>query len=65
MKFQSKLAIETIKDPYNFDFLGLQEDALEKESVENNVPDHNEKHIQSDEVNFRKSTERRERIGGF
>ena len=27
---QSKLANETLKDPYNFDFLGLQEDALEK-----------------------------------
>lgn len=25
---QSKLAAETLKDPYNFDFLGLQEDAL-------------------------------------
>jgi predicted nuclease of restriction endonuclease-like (RecB) superfamily len=27
---QSKLANETLKDPYNFDFLGLHEDALEK-----------------------------------
>lgn len=27
---QSKLANEALKDPYNFDFLGLQEDALEK-----------------------------------
>jgi len=27
---QSKLATETLKDPYNFDFLGLQDDALEK-----------------------------------
>lgn len=27
---QSKLANETLKDPYNFDFLGLQEDVLEK-----------------------------------
>ena len=27
---QSKLAEEVIKDPYNFDFLGLQDDALEK-----------------------------------
>jgi predicted nuclease of restriction endonuclease-like (RecB) superfamily len=27
---QSKRAIETLKDPYNFDFLGLQEEALEK-----------------------------------
>jgi predicted nuclease of restriction endonuclease-like (RecB) superfamily len=29
-KYQSKLANEALKDPYNFDFLGLQEDALEK-----------------------------------
>jgi predicted nuclease of restriction endonuclease-like (RecB) superfamily len=29
-EYQSKLANETLKDPYNFDFLGLQEDALEK-----------------------------------
>lgn len=29
-EIQSKLANETLKDPYNFDFLGLQEDALEK-----------------------------------
>ena len=28
---QSNLAQETIKDPYNFDFLGLEDDALEKE----------------------------------
>ncbi len=27
---QSKLAMETLKDPYNFDFLELQNDALEK-----------------------------------
>ncbi len=27
---QSKLATETLKDPYNFDFLGLQNDALER-----------------------------------
>lgn len=30
-KPQSDLAIETIKDPYHFDFLGLQEDAQERE----------------------------------
>ena len=28
---QSDLAKETIKDPYDFDFLGLEDDALEKE----------------------------------
>lgn len=28
---QSDLAQETIKDPYNFDFLGLEDDVLEKE----------------------------------
>jgi predicted nuclease of restriction endonuclease-like (RecB) superfamily len=27
---QSELASQTLKDPYNFDFLGLQDDALEK-----------------------------------
>jgi predicted nuclease of restriction endonuclease-like (RecB) superfamily len=27
---QSKLASQTLKDPYNFDFLGLENDALEK-----------------------------------
>jgi len=27
---QSELASQTLKDPYNFDFLGLQEDALER-----------------------------------
>jgi predicted nuclease of restriction endonuclease-like (RecB) superfamily len=31
---QSKLAIETLKNPYNFDFLGLENDALERE-IEN------------------------------
>ncbi|HCN36598.1 MAG TPA: DUF1016 domain-containing protein, partial [Bacteroidetes bacterium] len=31
---QSELAIETLKNPYNFDFLGLEDDALEKE-IEN------------------------------
>lgn len=30
-KPQSDLAIETIKDPYHFDFLGLQDDAQERE----------------------------------
>ncbi len=28
---QSQLAIETLKNPYNFDFLGLEDDALERE----------------------------------
>lgn len=28
---QSQLAIETLKNPYNLDFLGLEDDALEKE----------------------------------
>ena len=28
---QSKIASETLKDPYNFDFLGLHDDALERE----------------------------------
>ncbi len=27
---QSKLAVQALKDPYNFDFLGLQNDALER-----------------------------------
>jgi len=36
---QSKLAIETIKDPYHFDFLGLQEDALEK-AIEDELTKH-------------------------
>ena len=27
---QSSLALETIKDPYNFDFLGLEDDAQER-----------------------------------
>lgn len=37
---QSALAIETLKNPYNFDFLGLQNDALELEiekSMVNNI----------------------------
>jgi len=33
---QSKIASQTLKDPYNFDFLGLQEDALERE-IENEL----------------------------
>lgn len=33
---QSKIAVQTLKDPYNFDFLGLQEDALERE-IENEL----------------------------
>ena len=36
---QSKLANETLKDPYNFDFLGLQEDALEK-TIEDELTKH-------------------------
>jgi predicted nuclease of restriction endonuclease-like (RecB) superfamily len=36
---QSKLAIETLKDPYNFDFLGLLDDALEK-SIEDELTKH-------------------------
>ncbi|AWG22004.1 hypothetical protein FFWV33_10995 [Flavobacterium faecale] len=30
-EFESQLAIETLKNPYNFDFLGLENDALERE----------------------------------
>jgi predicted nuclease of restriction endonuclease-like (RecB) superfamily len=29
--YQSQLAVETLKNPYNFDFLGLEENALERE----------------------------------
>lgn len=36
---QSKLAVETLKDPYNFDFLGLHDDALEK-SIEDELVKH-------------------------
>lgn len=36
---QSLLATETLKNPYNFDFLGLQNDALEKE-MENAMINH-------------------------
>ncbi len=38
-KIQSQLAVETLKNPYNFDFLGLQDDALEKE-IENAMVQH-------------------------
>lgn len=38
-KIQSQLAAETLKNPYNFDFLGLQDDALEKE-IENAMVQH-------------------------
>ncbi|MFN8309240.1 MAG: PDDEXK nuclease domain-containing protein [Chitinophagales bacterium] len=31
-KIQSQLAVETLKNPCNFDFLGLQDDAFEKEN---------------------------------
>lgn len=34
--YQSKIAEQVFKDPYNFDFLGLQEDALERE-IENEL----------------------------
>lgn len=36
---QSQLAVETLKNPYNLDFLGLEEDALEKE-IENAMMQH-------------------------
>lgn len=36
---QSQLAIETLKNPYNFDFLGLEEDAQERE-IENAMIQH-------------------------
>ncbi len=36
---QSKLAKQRLKDPYNFDFLGLEEDALEK-AVEDELVKH-------------------------
>lgn len=38
-QIQSELAKETIRDPYNFDFLGLENDALEKE-IENGLVKH-------------------------
>lgn len=36
---QSDLAVETLKNPYNFDFLGLESDALERE-IENAMIEH-------------------------
>lgn len=36
---QSDLAAQTLKDPYNFDFLGLHNDALERE-IENELTKH-------------------------
>ncbi|GHV66043.1 hypothetical protein FACS1894199_08530 [Bacteroidia bacterium] len=36
---QSKLASQTLKDPYNFDFLGLENDALEK-AIEDELTKH-------------------------
>jgi predicted nuclease of restriction endonuclease-like (RecB) superfamily len=36
---QSALAQETLKNPYNFDFLGLEDDALERE-IENAMMEH-------------------------
>jgi predicted nuclease of restriction endonuclease-like (RecB) superfamily len=36
---QSELAKETLKNPYNFDFLGLEDDALERE-IENAMMEH-------------------------
>jgi predicted nuclease of restriction endonuclease-like (RecB) superfamily len=38
-EIQSKMAVETLKDPYNFDFLGLLDDALEK-SIEDELTKH-------------------------
>lgn len=38
-EIQSQLAIETLKNPYNFDFLGLEDDALERE-IENAMIQH-------------------------
>ncbi|MFA9190495.1 PDDEXK nuclease domain-containing protein [Flavobacterium sp. FZUC8N2.13] len=37
--YQSQLALETLKNPYNFDFLGLEENALERE-IENAMVTH-------------------------
>lgn len=36
---QSKLVEQTLKDPYNFDFLGLEDDALEK-AIEDELTKH-------------------------
>jgi predicted nuclease of restriction endonuclease-like (RecB) superfamily len=38
-EIQSQLAIETLRNPYNFDFLGLENDALERE-IENAMMQH-------------------------
>ncbi|QQR98169.1 MAG: DUF1016 family protein [Sphingobacteriales bacterium] len=38
-QLQSQLATETLKNPYNFDFLGLEDDALERE-IENAMLQH-------------------------
>lgn len=38
-QLQSELATETLKNPYNFDFLGLEDDALERE-IENAMMQH-------------------------
>lgn len=38
-QIQSELAEETLKNPYNFDFLGLEQDALERE-IENAMMEH-------------------------
>lgn len=38
-EYQSKLISQTLKDPYNFDFLGLHEDALEK-AIEDELTRH-------------------------
>lgn len=38
-QLQSELAVETLKNPYNFDFLGLEDDALERE-IENAMMHH-------------------------
>lgn len=38
-QLQSQLATETLKNPYNFDFLGLEDDALERE-IENAMMQH-------------------------
>lgn len=38
-QLQSALAMETLKNPYNFDFLGLEDDALERE-IENAMMQH-------------------------
>ena len=38
-EIQSQLAIETLKNPYNFDFLGLENDALERD-IENAMMSH-------------------------